>query len=309
MAASLAAATLSAQEAGKDSLGILHFFDYLDAMRGNRLDGAAEPLTSSPGPAVIVADAARGIPHVAFDRVFSDLVRTARQLGVVVFSQRNAYTCGALGYFTERVAAEGLVCLAASNSSAHMAAGGSTAAVFGTNPLSFAAPRGEGQSPLVFDQASSQTALVGIREAARNGVPIPEGWAVDAAGVHTTDASAALMGALLPFGGYKGANVALMVEMLATMSGASWSLDAGFFDSGERSPAVGMFLIGVDPSKFDPGYSARVAEHLARLRKDYGMRFPGDSHVAMPEGICSIAPKVFAKLQGLATPKGDPARI
>jgi (2R)-3-sulfolactate dehydrogenase (NADP+) len=296
-AASLAAATVHAQEAGKEALGLAHFFDYLDAMQGQRLDGGAQPTVDRSAGAVLVADGAGGLPHVAFDRVFQELSTTARQFGVAVFSQRNSYTCGALGYFAERLAAEGLVCIAATNSSAHMAAGGSKGAVFGTNPLSFAVPRGEGKRPFVFDQASSQTALVNVRKAARDHAAIPDGWAVDASGRPTSDAAAALLGALLPFGGYKGANIATMVELLSTMSGASWSVDAGFFDSGARSPSVGMFVLALNPAAFDPDYITRVEAQLDRLRSDYAMTLPGDSREEHAPGTCEVTPEVFARLR------------
>lgn len=299
-AVSLAAATIHAQESGKHALGILHFFDYLNAMKGERLDGAAQIAITRPAAAMMVADAGGGIPHVAFDHAFDDLVLTATRFGVCVFSQRNSYTCGALGYFAERVAAQGLVCIATTNSSAHMAAGGSRGAVFGTNPLAFAVPLGPGKRPFAFDQASSQTALVNVREAARENGAIPAGWAVDSSGSPTTDAGEALLGALLPFGGYKGANIAMMVEMLSTMSGASWSLDAGSFDTGNRSPSVGMFVVALDPGILDPAHTERVEALLDRLRHDYTMSLPGDSRKPNPPGTCELGPGVFARLQDLA---------
>ncbi|MCW4466798.1 Ldh family oxidoreductase [Glutamicibacter sp. MNS18] len=292
----LGRATVAAQEAGKDALGIQHFFDYLDAVQAHRIDGMADPVISTPTPAVYLADARQGIPHVAFDRVLGDLVRSAHELGLVVLSINNSYTGGALGYFSERIAEEGLVGLVVGNSSAHMAAGGTKNAVLGTNPLSFAVPQGPDRPPLVFDQASSQTAMVNVREAARSGRPIPDDWAVDEYGIQTTDADKALLGALLPFGGYKGTNIALMVEMLATLSGGSWSLDAGSFNSGERSPAIGMFLVAIDPTVFDPQYPQRVIQHVDRLRSQHGMRFPGDARSQRTHGTCMVDEQDYNQL-------------
>ncbi len=299
-AVSLASGTIHAETSGQPTLGIIHFFDYLDALREGRLKGAARPIITRPTRATIVADGDGGIPHVAFDRVFEDLVDSAHEFGVSIFSQRNAYTCGALGYFVERLAIEGLVSIAGANSSALMAAGGaSDRAVFGTNPLAFAAPRSSGR-PLVIDQASSQTALVNVREAARNATAIPVGWAVDRVGSPTIDAEAALTGALLPFGGYKGANIALMVEILAAISGGNWSLDAWPFDSGDRNPSVGMFLVSIDPVLFDPNFSTRLERHLARLRVDYRMHIPGDSRASGPATTCEVPTEVFTRLQQLS---------
>ena len=95
--------------------------------------------------------------------------------------------------------------------------------------MAFAAPVADGP-PLVIDQSSSATAFVNIRKAADEGREIPEGWALDATGHSTTDPVQAMKGALLAFGGARGANIALMVEVLAAgLSGANWSLDAPFF--------------------------------------------------------------------------------
>ncbi|WP_163609193.1 Ldh family oxidoreductase, partial [Klebsiella pneumoniae] len=84
------------------------------------------------------------------------------------------YTTGELGYYVRRLADAGLVAFAATNSPALMASGKSREAVFGTNPLAFAAPS-EDSRPLVIDQASSATAFVTIRQLAEQGEQIPEG--------------------------------------------------------------------------------------------------------------------------------------
>ncbi len=102
-----------------------------------------------------------------------------------------------------------------------MAASGGRRPVFCTNPIAFAAPLPEGGA-LVFDQSTAASSLVGIRQAASDGRPIPEGWALDSSGNPTTDPQAALSGTLLAFGGRRGANIALMVELLAAgLTGAN----------------------------------------------------------------------------------------
>src|SRR5690606_16204399 len=104
--------------------------------------------------------------------------------------------CGALGYFTGRLARKGLVSFAATNGPAVLAGAGSTKPVYCTNPMSFAAPSADG-APLVIDQSSSATAYVAIRRAAKAGEQIPEGWALDAGGMPTTDPAQAMKGTLL----------------------------------------------------------------------------------------------------------------
>jgi (2R)-3-sulfolactate dehydrogenase (NADP+) len=276
-ARALAAAAVAAEADGMPAVGLAHFIDYLDALEAGRIDGKAEPVVTRPALAIYCSDACGGAPHPGFDRAFDDLARAARLFGIAAFAQKNAYTCGRLGYFTARLARRGLVALAATNGPALLAGSGSTRPVYCTNPLAFAAPSADG-APLVIDQASSATAFVNIRKAAEAGEAIPEGWAVDAAGHPTTDPAAAMKGALLAFGGPRGANVALMVEVLAAgLTGANWSLDAPAFNRGSESPGTGLFVLAIEPKLLDPGFEQRMADQLDRLGGRYGIHIPGRS--------------------------------
>ncbi len=293
---SLAASAVYAERNGKPNQGITHLFDYLDALRDGRIKGRPRPSITRPTPVTFVADGDGGVPHIAFDLAVDQLAAAVRNFGVAVFSQKNAYFCGALGYFVERMASHGLIALATANSSALMSAGGSASAVLGTNPMAFAAPVAE-RSPLVIDQASSQTAFMNVRESARLGRSIPPGWALDHEGAPTTDAEAALDGVLLPFGGYKGSNIALMIEILSAMSGGNWSLDASPFDSGDSGPSVGMFLVCLDPNLFDANFSTRLSLHLDRLRDDFDVRLPGGGRTSRPfPSTCDLPVQVFERL-------------
>ena len=164
---------------------------------------------------------------------------------------------------------------AATNGPALLAGSGSTKPVYCTNPMSFAAPVAGGP-PLVIDQSSSATAFVNIRKAAEEGAKIPEGWALDASGNPTTDPAAAMKGALLAFGGKRGANIALMVEVLAAgLSGANWSLDAPSFTGGPDSPGTGLFVLAIEPKLLDPDFEQPHEGQLDRLAGDYGVHIPG----------------------------------
>ncbi|MDP3895244.1 MAG: Ldh family oxidoreductase [Mesorhizobium sp.] len=279
-AESLARATIAAEADGQASVGLSHLLDYLDALEAGRIDGHAVPVLTRPAPCIMLSDAGGGIAQLGFDMAFDELAQVARTFGVAIFSQRNAYTCGALGWFVGRLAESGLVGLAATNGPALLAGAGTTRPVFCTNPLAFAAPRANGP-PLLIDQASSATAFVNIRAAAARGEAIPEGWALGPDGAPTTDPAQAMRGALLAFGGTRGANIALMVEVLAAgLSGATWSLDAPPFAEGAESPGSGLFVLAISPGLFGEGFEARLGAHLDRLRRDYRMHVPGEAKAA-----------------------------
>jgi (2R)-3-sulfolactate dehydrogenase (NADP+) len=299
-ARSLAKSVVAAEAEGLAPVGLSHFVDYLDALEAGRIDGKVEPVVTKPALALTLSDAKGGAAHTAFDRISDDLAKTARLFGVAIFSQKNAYTCGALGYFTGRLAAEGLVSFAATNGPALLAGSGSTKPVYCTNPISFAAPVAGGP-PLVIDQASSATAFVSIRQAAEDGRKLPEGWALDVAGNPTTDPAEAMKGALLAFGGSRGANIALMVEVLsAGLSGANWSLDAPHFTDGANSPGTGLFVLAIEPKLLDPAFEDRMKAQLTRLGGDYGVHIPG---------LGKAAARQKAEREGIAMPKTVHDRI
>jgi (2R)-3-sulfolactate dehydrogenase (NADP+) len=277
VARSIAAAAVAAEAEGYRTVGLSHFIDYLEALEAGRINGKAEPVVTRPALAVFRSDAKGGVAHIGFDRTLGDLAKAARLFGISIFAQKNAYTCGALGYFTGRLAAEGLVALAATNGPALLAGSGSVKPVYCTNPLSFAAPSANGPA-LVIDQASSATAFVSIRQAAEEERSIPQDWAIDESGNPTTNPQAAMKGALLAFGGERGANIALMVEVLAAgLTGANWSLDAPSFTEGSQSPGTGLFIIAIEPKLLDADFESRMKDQLDRLRRQYGVHIPGRS--------------------------------
>jgi (2R)-3-sulfolactate dehydrogenase (NADP+) len=273
-ALSLARATVSADAHGKSAIGFGHLLDYLKAAREGRIDGAAEPIISSPAQALILCDAGGGIAQAGFDRVFDDLTRRARTFGIALFAEKGSYTTGELGYYPRRLAEAGLVALAATSGPALMTVAGARKPVYCTNPLAFAAPVAEGP-PLLIDQASSATAFVELRRYAERGEALPPGWAVDADGQPTTDANAALRGALLAFGGARGANIALMVEVMAAgLTGANWALDAPSFTAGSRSPGAGLTVVAIAPALLAPDFPSRLKLELDRLARS-GVHIPG----------------------------------
>jgi (2R)-3-sulfolactate dehydrogenase (NADP+) len=269
-AAALTDAILAAERRGNTAVGVAHLIDYLDALECGRLNGTPRPIVRNDRRSVIAVSADDGIAQLAFLAARPALSNAARECGVAVLSISDTFPVGELGYYTYELATEGFVALAGANSTPLMSLYDAPEAITGTNPLSFALP---GHPPRLIDQATSAVAWVRIRDAAAAGEPIPPGWALDASGNPTTDAAAALLGPVLPFGGVKGSNIALVIELLSVLSGASFSMDAPDFAAGTRPPRVGLFLIALDPAAFAADYLHRVEDHLERLRLQYGIDF------------------------------------
>jgi (2R)-3-sulfolactate dehydrogenase (NADP+) len=300
-ARALTDAVLSAERRGNTAVGVAHLFDYLDALERGRLNGAPRPVVRNDRRSVITVTADDGVAQLAFLAARPALLAAARECGVAMLSVSGAFTVGELGYYTFDVAAEGLVAMAGANSPALMSLYDAPDAVTGTNPFSFALPGRP--SPRIIDQASSAVAWVRIRDAAAAGEPIPPGWALDANGTPTTDAAAALLGPLLPFGGVKGSNLALVIELLSVLSGASFSMDAPDFASGKQPPRVGLFLLALDPAAFATDYLDRVEDHLERLRIRYGIDF--GRHFSLVERMY-LPDDLYARLENTTPRTAEP---
>lgn len=273
-AAATGRALVTAEAEGNAGVGLKHLFTYRDALDAGRIAGGAEPVIEEVTEVVTRVDAREGLPHLGFERAWARLVNGAERFGVALLTLSNGYPCGALGYFARQLAeANGLAALVAANAGpAVMPASGGKAKVFCTNPIAFAVPRGDDTPALVIDQATASSSLATLRQHAEAGREIPEGWALDPAGHPTTDARAALAGSLLPFGGTRGANIAMMVELLAAgLTGANWSKDAPPFNKGSQSPGAGLFILAMSPRA---GFESCLGDWLAALQSD-GAYLPG----------------------------------
>jgi LDH2 family malate/lactate/ureidoglycolate dehydrogenase len=120
---------------------------------------------------------------------------------------------------------------------------------------------------LVFDQASSACARGEIQLHLRDGKSIPEGWAIDEFGQPTTDPAAALAGAQLPFGDYKGAAIALMIELLAgALIGDLFSYESSQRDTNKvGAPFGGEFLLAIDPAHCSTNGDSAAQQQRAEL--------------------------------------------
>jgi len=284
-AESVAASVAASEADGIHSHGLARLPTYCEHARCGKIDGQAQPSVESVSPAGIRVDARDGFAHPAIDLGLERLVPLARETGIAAMAVTNSYNCGVCGYHVERIAREGLVALGYVNAPASIAPWGGSDPLFGTNPVSFAAPRRD-TDPLVLDQSSSVVAKSEIVVHKQRGEPIPEGWALDADGHPTTDPAAALAGSMVPMAGHKGSGIALMVEiMAAAVTGASLALDASSFADNEGgSPRTGQFFIALDPQRFSGGaFDQRLERLLGAIEDQEGARLPGGGRLAARE--------------------------
>lgn len=279
VAASIAENMAIAEADGATSHGIFRIPGYLGSLDSGWVDGTAEPIVEDAGPAFVRADARNGFALPALAAGRPALVEKVRANGIALLTIRDSHHFGALWPDVEPFAREGLIALAMVNSMATVAPAGGNRPVYGTNPLAFASPRGGGD-PLVFDLASSFMSNGDVQIAAREGRALPEGAGIDRHGRPTTDPGAVLDGgALLPFGGYKGAAIALMMEVMsAGLSGGQFSFEVDWSrHPGAATPKSGQTIIVIDPERGAPrAFRDRIETLLGAIRAAGGERLPGD---------------------------------
>jgi (2R)-3-sulfolactate dehydrogenase (NADP+) len=279
VARSLTASVVAAEADGIHSHGLARLPTYCEHAKVGKIDGKAVPVLSQPRPGLVQIDAKDGFAHPAIDLGLPELIAAAKSQGIAALAVTNSYNCGVVGYHVERIAKAGLIALGFVNAPASMAPLGGTKPVFGTNPIAFAVPR-EGDLPMVIDQSSSVVAKSELIVHQSRGEPIPLGWALDADGNPTTDPKAALAGGtMVPAGGYKGAGMALIVELMAAWAtGASLSIQASSFaDNLGGSPRTGQMFIALDPGPIaGNGAGDRLAALFGAITSQPGARLPGD---------------------------------
>lgn len=261
------------------SHGIYRLLGLIATLRAGKVVPNAVPKVCDQAPAIVKVDAGGAFSPLAFRTGLPVLADKARNCGIAAMAINRCVHFSALWVELEAITELGLVGLACNPSHAWVAPAGGARPVFGTNPFAFGWPR-EGQHPFVFDFATSAIARGEIELHRRAGKPIPVGWGVDADGQPSTDPNVVLdQGAMLTFGGHKGAALAAMVELIAgPLIGDLTSQESLDFDAGSKSlPYHGELIIALDPARFlgDAAKSelARAENLFAAMQQD-GARLP-----------------------------------
>jgi (2R)-3-sulfolactate dehydrogenase (NADP+) len=274
---SVAKALVAAEAAGQSGHGLRRVPAYVKQVRTGKVDGKAVASTQTPRPSVLAVDVQFGFAYPALDLTVEKLAPMARAQGIACACLHRSHHAGVMALTVERFADQGLVAMMFANAPASMAPWGGRKPLYGTNPIAFAVPVA-GQEPIVIDLALSKVARGKVMEAQQKRVSIPDDWALDRNGNPTTDPDEALMGTMAPTGGAKGAALAFMVEALsAGVTGALFSHEASsLFDDKGAPPALGQFIIAIDPqATAGAGFGARLAALADEMAQEDGVRIPG----------------------------------
>ena len=255
-AAMTAATLVAANLRGIDSHGVHLLTYYLKLIEAGKMSARAAGRVVLESGACLVYDGENGLGQVTAQTCCRHAVRLARQYGLSLVTARETNHFGACFWWARQLAREGFLGLVFCNASTLVAPWQGREPRFGTNPICMAVPpRAPGEAePWLLDMATTTVAANRIFKAWINREPtIPAGWAMDAAGVPTTDTEAAYHGLVMPLGGYKGYGLAMMVEILTSvLGGGALPAELGGIRFTDRPVRVSHAYLAVDIRRFLP---------------------------------------------------------
>lgn len=254
---------------GHPSHGMLRLPWYAARLQTGAMRAVTETETVSSFAAVSVIDGHDGIGQVVAHQGVTAAASAANTYGVGVVAVRNSNHFGTAAYWTRILADRGCVGVLTTNGSPAMAPWGGVEKLVGANPWSIAVPGGH-HGTIVLDIANIGVARGKVYAARERGQQLPEGWAIDASGLPTTDPQAAIDGLILPMAGHKGYAISFMMDVISgVLTGSSFGSDVvGPYDPNQRS-GCGHLVIAIEVAAIMPPeqFTERIDHLITTLKK------------------------------------------
>jgi len=247
---------------GVDSHGVLRIPRYIEMVETGIMTSGNRVTVEREFGAIRVLDGGKCPGSVGMNAAVDHAAELAGKFGIGWCSARAIGHAGAIGYFTSKLAARGLIGIALTASKPLMSYFGAKGEALSTNPLSIAVPTGNGLGPILLDMSTAAVALGKIMAAKDAGRDLPAGWAVDGSGAITTDPNK--VAALLPMSGAKGSGLSLMIEILTSVLAGNAVI--GPVLAGAKKGGFNGMVMAINPSAF--GDSRDFYQEVERLRDE-----------------------------------------
>ncbi|NNF14681.1 MAG: Ldh family oxidoreductase [Gemmatimonadetes bacterium] len=298
--------------------GVKKLRRYGDRFASGLVDVGAPFVVVKESPALALVDAHNGIGTVMATRAMRLAIDKAKVCGIGQVVVRNSTHFGSSAVHACLGPDAGCIGIALTNAGPEMAPWGGREGVVGTNPWGIAVPTGLG-FPAVLDIALTTAGKGMMTWHAKEGRSIPTDWALTPEGEETDDPNAAMAGALLGIGQYKGYGLAFMTDVLTGVIGGG-----GYGLTPYADPAkwdVSHTLMAIDIDWFMPldDFRSRM-DHFAEMCKTRALR-PGFDEILIPgeqearrvarktaEGV-PLEDPVLADLRVLASELGVSAEL
>ena len=318
-AAVAADSLLIADVRGVETHGVQRMTFYLTGLGNGRVQPRATLSVVRERPGTIAFDGNHGLGLVMATYSMQRVIAKASETGICLGTLRNSSHYGIAGRYALMAIEHDMCGMSMTNSSALVVPTGARRAALGTNPIAFAAPTNG--DPFCLDMATSTVAVGKIEVARRLGLPIPEGWSVDADGIPTSDVARHValtpLGGEYQTGGHKGYGLGAMVEIFCSQLATNpWSDELarshGEGDAGVNGQMFMAWQVDAfrDTQDFKDALSTMCLELRAMEPLDPAVPVlvPGDpemtaTRINMEQGV-PIRRPVFDELQKLAAGLG-----
>ena len=270
---------------GVDSHGVIRLPVYVNRVKHKTIIPGAPFRVIHETPSTALVDGGSGFGQVVAVKAMELAVEKARRTGVGAISVFNTNHFGMAAYYALIALQNDMASIITSNTSPWVVPWGGRVPMLGTNPICMAIPSAQ-DIPIILDMATSATARGKIEEAAKEGRPIPEGWAVDENGRLTTDPVAALKGALLPFGGPKGYCLSFIIDILSgCLAGAAYGKHVVSLYPENIKCNIGQFFLAINVNALIPIKEFKDAVNRAVYEIKSCPTAPGYSEILIPGEI------------------------
>ena len=296
---------MKAERDGSLSHGLFRLPAYVSGLKSGKINGKGKPEVKKISESVIKVLGNNCLAPIVLNKGLPELIKAAKEKGVAVLAINNSHHMAAMWPETEILAEAGLVAFACTSYKPAVAPAGAIKPLFGTNPISFAWPR-PGKTPVVFDMATASMAMGEVQVAKREGHKVPIGTGLTKDGKKTTDPAEIVDGGvLLPFGGYKGSGIAMMVELLAgALVGDNFSFETATKDNNDGGPpSGGEFILAMSPEKIsDSEWNKHANEFFNKMKSFEGVRLPGERRHKnrLDKGPRNINKELINKIKSLS---------
>lgn len=266
---------------GIDSHGLQQIIGYDKSLHSGRIKPQPKLQILSDRPSLIRIDADRSPGQYAAKVGMQLAIDRARQTGLAVVGISNSNHFGMAGYYTRMAAEAGMIGFATSDTNVvDLAPYGGKVAKLGNNPIAWGIPAGN-SCPIILDMATGAVSGGKIKHFAYQGLPIPTGWGLTAAGEPTQNSDQVAVN--LP-ASYKGSGLALVADLLC---GPLLGTAAAMFKTKAIHDAANGtgHLLGVldvaawiDCSTFEQEVQRTIAElkNTPRLDSNQPIYYPGE---------------------------------
>lgn len=295
---------------GVDSHGVERVPRYLELIANAQMNARAKLQVRDVAGAAFAIEADKASGLVAMTMALEEAMARAQRHGVAMGLAGNTTHTGAIGYYADTAAREGFAAIVMAAGMPLMAWPGTKGVSVSTSPLAIGVPGGP-TGAIVFDMSTAVASSGRLKQALRNNQPLPEGYALDKDGNPTTDAGKAAIS--LPVGGAKGAGLSLMIEILASVLGASPITAKQAPAAAKRVHTGNGLVIVIDVAKFRDmaGFTGDVAalvdvvKAMPRFADAEPVRMPGERGAAELTARMAAGTPVNARLRGELAKKAE----